>query len=72
MKKLLSCSAISFANEKESLTVVNCQATQYMYQFFKLVFQLQTTGLRGGQISTIALRTLQRPYETPGLSAFPH
>ena len=73
MKSLLSWCTISSAKAKESFTVNSLKVIEESLRTKNLAsLQLEvpiaeTIGLNGGQISVMALCTLQIPYKIPGL-----
>ena len=73
IKRELSFSTISFANEKESLTVNSLDVIELIFgtKNFAILYDgvpiAESIGLKGGHLSTIFLCTLQRPYNIPGL-----
>ena len=71
----LPCSTISSPNKKVSLTVDSLIVRQLSIGTRNLVVLYvgvpiaENIGLKIGQTSAIALRTLQRPYKPPGLDS---
>ena len=69
----LSCSTISFAKQKVSLTVNSLDVLEFILgtKNFAILYDgvpiAERMSLKGGHPSTMFLYTLQRPYKIPGL-----